>query len=66
MLFTKSILLRNVYSGVIAATIYLCVALPNGISVGPAILECLLVGAGAFVVALLISQFFIRLHRRPS
>jgi hypothetical protein len=62
----NQIILRNVISGAIAAVIFICIALPNGYAVGPAILEALLIGAGTFVVAFLISQAFIRANRRRA
>jgi hypothetical protein len=62
----NQILLRNAISGIIAGAIFLCIALPNGYRAGPAILEALLIGAGTFVVAFLISQIFIRAHRRRT
>jgi hypothetical protein len=62
MLINRGIILRNVISGAIAAAIYLCIALPNSISAGTAIPVSLLIGAGTFVVAFLITQAFIWAH----
>lgn len=62
MLLNRVILVRNIISGAIAAAIYLCIALPNGIAAGTAIPVSLLIGAGTFVVAFLITQAFIWAH----
>jgi hypothetical protein len=62
MLLNRGIIIRNVISGAIAAAIYLCIALPNGIAAVTAIAVSLLIGAGTFVVAFVITQLFIRAH----
>ena len=62
MLINRGIIIRNVISGAIAAAIYLCIALPNGIAAGTAIPVSLLIGAGTFVVAFIITQIFIWAH----
>jgi hypothetical protein len=62
MLINRGIILRNIVSGVIAAAIYICIALPNGIGAGTAIPVAILIGAGTFVLAFLITQAFIWAH----
>jgi hypothetical protein len=62
MMITRGIILRNIISGAIAAAIYLCIALPNGIAAVTAIAVSLLIGAGTFVVAFVITQLFIWAH----
>jgi hypothetical protein len=62
MLLNRAILVRNIISGAIAAAIYLCIALPNGISAGTAVPVSLLIGAGTFIVAFIITQIFIWAH----